>query len=237
MTGTVINIATILLGGGIGLFFGGRIPERARKTVISALGLFTLALGISLFLATENSLYVLGGLLIGGLLGEWWKIEEGLEALGSKLETRYLAKDKSRKGKGLFVKGFLTASLLFCVGPMTILGSIQDGLMGDYHLLAVKSVMDGFAALALASTLGAGVLFSIGVVFVYQGGITLMAAQSQSFLTEAMIAEMSAVGGILLVGLGISSLLEIRRIKVGNLLPALAVSPLLVGIVEFVTRG
>jgi hypothetical protein len=124
----------------------------------------------------------------------------------------------------------LTASLLFCVGPMTILGSIQDGLTGDYSLLAIKSVLDGFGSLALASTLGVGVLFAVLIILVYQGGLTLLAASAQAVLSEAMVAEMTAVGGIILVGLAISSLLEIKAIRTGNLLPALLVSPLLVWI-------
>ncbi len=128
------------------------------------------------------------------------------------------------------MRGFLTSSLLFCVGPMTILGSVQDGLSGDYSLLAIKSVLDGFAAMALASTLGVGVLFSALVVLVYQGGLTLLAAQVQTVLTDAMTVEMTAAGGLMLLGLAISSLLEIRRIRVGNLLPGLVVAPVLVAL-------
>jgi uncharacterized membrane protein YqgA involved in biofilm formation len=128
------------------------------------------------------------------------------------------------------VRGFLTASLLFCIGPMAILGSINDGLSGDYSLLAVKSVLDGFASLAFASTLGIGVLFSSLPVFVYQGGISLMGGGLSAILTDAMIAEMTATGGVILAGLAISSLLEIKPIRVGNFLPALAVAPLIVWI-------
>jgi len=229
MIGTLLNAATVLVGGTVGLVFGARLPDRLRSTVLAGLGLFTLAIGLRLFLETQNPLYALGGLLIGGLLGEWWQVEDRLASLGAKLEARFAG----GQGAGSpFVRGFLTASLLFCVGPMTILGSIQDGLTGDYSLLAIKSVMDGFASLALASSLGLGVLFSIVVILVYQGGLTLLAATAQSILTDAMVAEMTAVGGILLVGLAISSLLEIKRIRAGNLLPALLVTPLLVWIVS-----
>ena len=131
-----------------------------------------------------------------------------------------------------FVRGFLTATLLFCVGPLTILGSIQDGLTGDYKLLAVKSVLDGFASLAFASTLGLGVLFSALVILVYQGGISLLAAQLNSIITPAMMTEMTAAGGVILIGLAVSSLLEIKKIRVGNFLPALAIAPLLVWILS-----
>jgi uncharacterized membrane protein YqgA involved in biofilm formation len=227
MTGTLINIATILVGGSLGMVFGSRLPQRVRQTVVAGLGLFTLVMGVHMFLDTQNPLIVVVSLLFGALLGEWWRIEDGLSAVGKRLETRFTS------GKGqhdLFVRGFLTSSLLFCVGPMTILGSIQDGLRGDFHLLAIKSVLDGFAALAFASTLGVGVLFSVLVVLIYQGGISLMAAQAQALLSESMVAEMTAVGGVLLVGLAIGSLLELKPIRTGNLLPALVIAPLIVAV-------
>ena len=227
MTGTLINISTILLGGTLGLFFGARLPQRARATVVAGLGLFTAAIGLQMFFKTENAIIVLLSLLIGGLLGEWWRIEARLEHLGAWLEARFAGDEDG----GRFVKGFLTASLLFCVGPMTILGSIQDGLTGDYSLLAIKAVLDGFASLAFASTLGVGVLFSVVVVLTYQGGISLAAAQLQSVLTPAMMNELTAAGGVVLLGLAISSLLEIKTIRSGNLLPALLIAPLLVWLV------
>ena len=215
MTGTLLNVAAVLLGGLIGLAFGSRFSERARQTILFGMGLFTAAIGVRMFLATQNPLYPLGGIV----LGAW-------------LEARFT------RGEGqttsLFVRGFLTASLLFCVGPMTILGSIQDGLTGDYQLLAIKSVLDGFAAMALASTLGVGVLFSIVVILVYQGGLTLLASQAQGVLTEAMTAEMTAVGGVLLMSLAVSSMLELRPIRTGNLLPALFISPALVALLAWI---
>lgn len=228
MIGTLINIAAVLVGGLLGLAFGARLPERLRQTIVAALGLFTLALGVRMFLQTQNPILALGGLLIGGLLGEWWRIEAGLEALGARLEARFAGGATTEEGSARFVRGFLMASLLFCVGPMTILGSIQDGLSGDYSLLAIKAVLDGFAALALSSTLGIGVLFSVLVILLYQGGISLLAGQAQAILTAPMIAEMTAVGGLLLLGLAISSLLSIKPIRVGNLLPALLATPLIV---------
>src|ERR1044071_281994 len=143
MTGTLLNIATVLIGGVIGLIFGARIPDKLKQTVIAGMGLFVGAMGLQMFMKTENPLIVLGSLLIGTLLGEWLRIEDGLHKLGEILEQRFSKEDDD--GSNKFVRGFLTASLLFCVGPMTILGSIQDGLTGDYNLLAVKSGLDGFA--------------------------------------------------------------------------------------------
>ena len=199
MTGTFLNIATVIIGGLIGLLFGTRIPDKLKATVIAGMGLFTAAMGLQMFLKTENPLIVLGSLLIGTLLGEWWRIEDGLQNLGEYLEKRF---SKSDDDSNKFVRGFLTASLLFCVGPMTILGSIQDGLTGDYNLLAVKSVLDGFASLAFASTLGVGVMFSTIVIFVFQGGISLFAAQLNAIVTPSMMNELTATGGVILVGLG-----------------------------------
>ena len=232
--GTVLNILTVLFGGSLGLAFGSRLPARLRSTVVTALGLFTLALGVKLFLDTQNPLFPLGGLLIGGLLGELWQLEEKLISVGSWLEQRY-ARSTSTAVQGQdFVRGFITASLLFCVGPMTILGSLQDGLSGDFDLLAIKSVLDGFASLALASTLGAGVLFSVLVILVLQGGLTLLAQQAVTILAEDVIVEMTAVGGILLIGLAIGNLLEVRKIPTSNLLPALLFTPLLVLLAEWI---
>ncbi len=226
MTGTVLNIATVLVGGFIGLTFGARIPEKLKETIVAGMGLFTAAMGLQMFTETENPLIVLGALLIGTLLGEWMRIEDGLQNFGKFLEARF--SKEGDDGSNKFVRGFLTTSLLFCVGPMTILGSIQDGLTGDYNLLAVKSVLDGFASMAFASTLGVGVLFSSIVIFVFQGGISLFAGQLDAIVTVTMMNELSATGGVILVGLAISSLLEIKKIRVGNMLPALAVAPLIV---------
>lgn len=248
MTGTIINIITVLIGGSLGMLFGSRLPERIRQTVVAGLGLFTLAIGMQMALEMQQPLVVLGGLLLGSILGEGWGIETRLSQLGAWLELRFAqglgpAADvdiyhlertsaSAPPNNSRFIKGFLTASLLFCIGPMTILGAIQDGLSGDYNLLAVKAIMDGFAALAFASTLGMGVLFSIVVIFIYQGGISLLAAQAQALITPAMMNEMTATGGILLLGLAISSLLEIKSIRVGNFLPALLFTPILVAVLS-----
>lgn len=226
MTGTLINIGTILVGGAAGLLARKSIPDRYQKIILSGLGLFTLAIAFDLFLDGEHSLVILSSVLLGSLLGEWWDIEARLSRLGERFERLY-ARANGGARDDTFVRGFVSASLLFCIGPMAILGSIQDGLSGDFQLLLIKSVMDGFAAMALTTTLGTGVLFSALSVLLYQGGISLLAARLQSVLTEAMILELNAVGGILLLGLAISTLLEIRPIRVGNMLPALILAPLL----------
>ncbi|MEX1248032.1 MAG: DUF554 domain-containing protein [Anaerolineales bacterium] len=226
MTGTFLNIATVLVGGALGLAFGARLPERIRQTVVAGLGLFTLAYGLTLFIGTQNPIIVLLALLVGGVLGEWWQIEAGLAGFGEWLQARFASGVEG--GSARFVRGFLTASLVFCIGPMTILGSIQDGLTGNFRLLAIKSVLDGFAGMVFASTLGLGVLFSTLVILVFQGGISLLAQQAQTIFTDSMIAELSATGGILLLGIAISSLLEIKSIRVGNFLPALVLAPLIV---------
>ena len=233
MTGTFINIITVILGTFLGLLFGSKLPERVRDTVLSVLGLFTLALGIQMFLVTDNALIVLAALLIGAILGEWWRIEDRLENFGDGLRNSF---SRSLKNQDLsrFVEGFLTASILFCVGPIAILGSIQDGLTGDFSLLATKAVMDGFAALAFASTMGIGVAFSSLILLVFQGGLSLLATQVQGVVTPAMISEMSAAGGVILVGIAISNILNIRKIRTGNFLPALILAPLFVFLLALV---
>ena len=230
MIGTLLNIATVIVGGIIGLIFGARIPDKLKETVIAGMGLFLAAMGLQMFLRTENSLIVLGALLVGTLLGEWWRIEDGLHRLGEFLERKFSSEEDDSSNK--FVRGFMTASLLFCVGPVAILGSIQDGLTGDYNLLAVKSVLDGFASIAFASTLGIGVMLSTIIILVYQGGISLLAAQLDAIVTPSMMNELTSTGGVILLGLAISNLLEIKKIRVANMLPALAIAPLIVWILS-----
>ncbi len=226
LTGTIINVATILLGGFFGLLLGNRLPEKVRYTVMMALGLFTFAYGIRLFMQTGNALVVLISMLIGVLFGEWWRIEDALSHLGVFLERKF------NRNKGIesakFIRGFLTASLLFSIGPMAILGSIQDGLTGDYNTLVIKAIMDGFAAIAFASSLGIGVLFSSLVILVYQGGLSLLATQLQFIMSEQVLAEFSAIGGIMLMGIAVSSLLEVKKIRVANFLPGFIILPLVI---------
>jgi uncharacterized protein len=230
MTGTIINVAAILIGSLIGILFGARLSEKLKSTIVAGMGIFVVAMGIQMFLKTENSLIVLGALLIGTLLGEWWRIEDGLHKLGEFLESRFSRDEED--GSNKFIRGFMTASLLFCIGPVAILGSIQDGLTGNYNLLVVKSILDGFASIAFASTLGIGVAFSSLIILIYQGTISLLATRLDAIISTAMMNELTATGGILLVGVGISSLLEIKKIRVGNMLPSLLMAPLIVWVIS-----
>lgn len=231
MTGSLINFATILVGGFIGLLLGSRLADRVKRTVVSGLGLFTLVYGISLFMKTENALIVLGSVLIGILLGEWWRIEEALEKLATWLESIFNRGSQS-DSRERFIKGFLTATLVFCIGPMAILGSIEDGLTGNVNTLVVKSILDGFAAMAFASSLGVGVLFSAVMVLIYQGAISLLASQVQLIATPVMMNELTATGGVLLVAIAVSSLLEIKKVRTASLLPALLVAPIIVFLIS-----
>lgn len=229
MIGTLINAGAVIVGSLLGNLMGARLPERVRSTVVTGFGLFTLGYGLQMFIKTENALVVVGAILVGSLLGEWWQIDQRLARLGVWLEAKF-NNGGDANSSSRFIKGFLTASLIFCVGPMAILGSIQDGLTGDSSILVVKAILDGFAALAFASTLGLGVIFSAALLLVYQGSITLLAVQMQAFVTESMILEMSAAGGLILVGLTIGSLLELRPIRSANFLPALIIAPLMVAL-------
>jgi uncharacterized membrane protein YqgA involved in biofilm formation len=228
MTGTLINVVTILIGSALGLWMGGHMSGRTRETVLNGLGMVTIALGLEMTLHTQNILVVMGSVLVGGILGEWCR----MESVGAWLERRFGGGGNDASARQRFIRGFVTASLVYCVGPMAFLGSIQDGLDGNYRLLAIKSVLDGFASLAFASSLGVGVAFSVLPILIYQGSLSLLAAQASTFLTEAMIGEMTATGGILVMGIGISSLLELKSIRVGNYLPALLLAPLIVWILS-----
>lgn len=222
MTGTLINVAAIIVGSLIGLLAGNRIPEKTRQTLISALGLFTLAYGIFIFGQTQNLLIPLFSLVLGTIFGELLKIEEGLNSLGENIQKKLASWNPNLTGESQrFVTGFVSASLLFVIGPMAILGSIQDGISGDFQMLAIKSLLDGIASIAFASTLGVGVVFSAFIVLVYQGAISLLAGWIGQGFGEAVIAEMTATGGIILVGIAISNLLQIKKIRTGSFLPAL----------------
>jgi hypothetical protein len=232
MTGTLINVLTVIVGSLIGLALGNRLPDRVRSTILAGLALFTIAYGLRTFIQTENALIVLGAIMAGGLLGEWWDVEARLRSLGAWLEARVARSGPSRGGGAeRFIRGFVTASLVFCIGPMTILGSIQDGL-GDPSTLIIKATLDGFASIAFAAASGLGVLFSALVILVYQGGLSLLAGQAQAVLSDSMIREMSATGGLLIMGVGIGPLLELKPIRLGNFLPALLIAPLIGAIAE-----
>jgi uncharacterized protein len=227
MIGTLINVGTVLAGTAIGTTVGPRLPERVQQRVLAGLGLITLVLGIDLALAwggedttTSTPLFVLGGILLGGIAGEAIGIERRLEALGDRVQ-RKLAKPGAHSTVS---EGFVTASLLFCVGSLAVIGSIQDGLTGDYQTLATKAVLDGFAAVALAATLGWGVALSAGSVLAVQGTITLGATLFEDVLVGETLAVLTSAGGILVVGIALK-LLSITDVKVGNFLPALVIAP------------
>jgi len=229
MVGTFINVIAILLGGLIGLAFGKRIPRRYQETLMNAMGLFTMAYGIYVFSETKNILVPLMSIVIGTILGEWAQLESRLVKIGEKLQAKVQnGPEGDSDGTSLFVQGFMTASVLYCTGPMAILGSISDGLTGDFQMLAIKSVLDGLTAVAFASTMGVGVLFSALIVFIYQGGITIAAKLLGQGFDPSITNEMTAVGGIILTGIGISSLLNLKKIRIGNMLPGLVVAVLIV---------
>jgi uncharacterized membrane protein YqgA involved in biofilm formation len=234
MTGTFINIAAVLGGTLAGVTVGRRLTEAMQQRVMMGLGMIVGALGIELALtwsgpdAGEHTvLYVLGGVLVGGLVGEALGIERRLEALGDRLQER-LARPG---GHSTVSEGFVDASLLFCVGSLAVVGAIQDGLTGDWNTLATKSVLDGFAAVALAATLGWGVALSVVPVLVYQGAITLGAGFFDDILVGEALAAMTSAGGVMILGISLK-LLGLVDVKVGNFLPALVIAPALVGVVS-----
>jgi uncharacterized membrane protein YqgA involved in biofilm formation len=237
ITGTLLNCGAIIIGSILGILLGSRLPEKIKQSVILALGMFTVLFAIQLFLKTENAIIPLLSILGGVLIGEWLNIEGALEGLSTRLEKRLLPNWKSDgKPEGSFVRGFLSTSLIYCSGPMAILGAIQNGLTGEVSTLAVKSVLDGFGSLAFASSLGPGVAFSSLPVFAYQGLISLFAAQVQGFLTTSMINELTAVGGIILASIGVSSFLEIKPIRTANFLPALVLAPIITWLFTFLGK-
>jgi uncharacterized membrane protein YqgA involved in biofilm formation len=226
LSGTLLNAATVLVGGILGTVLGDRLPARIREQVIRGVGLFVLVMGTKFALDTGNLLYLLGSILIGGILGSLAGIDARLSALGEVLQRRFTGPGRT----STVSEAFVTAAIVFCVGPLTFLGSIQNGLTGDPGVLVIKSVLDGFTAIALAATLGWGVLLTIAVILVYQGGLALGAATFASLLTDPQLREMNAVGGLLVLGVGLK-LLGIRDVKVADFLPAILVAPVLVAVV------
>ena len=219
--GTVINVAAVLVGGGIGTLAGAKLPEGMRATAMQAIGIVTLLVGVANFLDYGNPLVPLVSVVAGLVVGELVGIEARLERLGDHLEKRF------SRGESPVSQAFVTTSLLFCVGPLTVIGSLEDGLRGDYGLLALKSGLDFIAALTFASVLGWGVLLSAGTVLLVQGSLTLGAGFLEPFVTDAMSSAATATGVVLIVGLGLG-LLDLKRVRVGNMLPALLFAPLLV---------
>ncbi len=221
--GTAINVVAVLVGGGIGTFIGTRLSKKMRETAMHAIGLITLLVGVQSFLRFDNALVPLVSVILGLIVGEAMNIDGTLKRFGDYLQNR-LSKEESSVSRA-----FVTTSLVFCVGPLTILGSLEDGLTGDYSLLALKSALDLVASLSFASVLGWGVLLSAGTVLVVQGTLTLSAGLLEGAVTEPMIAAMTATGGVLVLGLGLV-LLELKEVRVANMLPALGIAPLLVAL-------
>ncbi|MEA3335412.1 MAG: DUF554 domain-containing protein [Chloroflexota bacterium] len=231
MLGTLINVVAVVAGSVIGILLGNRLPKKVQQTVLDGLGLMVLVVGISMAIQSNNILIPMVSVLLGGIAGELLRIEDGLEAVGRWLELK-TAGIFSESGEGRVVRGFVTASLVFCVGPLAILGAIQDGLTGDYNLLAIKSMLDAFASLAFAAALGPGVILSALSVGIYQGTISLAAMGLGTAIGDVSrqtpwVVEMTAAGGVLIMGIGLV-LLELKRVRVGNLLPAVFIAPLIV---------
>jgi len=216
LLGTIVNTLAIIAGSLIGLFLKGGIPAKYNITVMQSISLAVILIGLKAALKADALLLVIFSMAIGSLAGEFIKIENRLEQLGRWLERRFSKSDSD------IGKGFVTASLLYCVGSMAIVGSLESGLTGNHQTLFAKSVLDGIASIILASTLGIGVAFSAISIFVYQGAITASAAVMKTILIPPVVQQMSAVGGLLIMGIGFN-LMEMKRIKVGNMLPAIAV--------------
>jgi len=217
MFGTLVNSASVLVASIAGILIGERLNERLRGALMNVLGLPVILIGLQMAFKTENVLIPTLSIALGVILGELLRIEDKLERVGRALEMRLK--------RGRFTEGFVTATLLYCVGPMAILGPIQEGLTGDSSILLAKSMLDGVASIVLASALGIGVAFSALSILLYQGFFFLLAFQLSSLMSEAMINEFTATGGLLIVAIGIN-LLELRKLRVGNMLPALLIAPL-----------
>ncbi len=217
MLGTVINAAAILVGGLIGIFFGKRIPTRVTDTMIAGMCLCVMAIAIRSTMETKNIIHAIVCIVLGTLIGEGLRIEERIDSIGGILRDRFA------KGEGgsRFTEGFLTTTLLYCIGSMAIIGSLKAGIEGDLSILLSKSLLDGVANIGFAVALGPGVLFSALMVFLYQGTLTLLASVAAPFLGESIVAEMTAVGGVLLIGVQFNVLKLGKHIRLANMLPAL----------------
>tara|TARA_B100001057_G_scaffold467386_1_gene525475 strand:+ start:4782 stop:5483 length:702 start_codon:yes stop_codon:yes gene_type:complete len=212
--GSVVNALSVIIGSIIGIYFGSFLSEKIRKAVFQIIGLFTLALGMQMSLKTNQFLILLVSLIIGTIIGESLSIEKGIESLSNKLKIKLQSKNK------LSSEGLITAFLLYCLGSMTFVGSIEEGIHQDRTLMYTKSLMDGITSILLASSFGTGVLFSAIPLLIFQSALTLGAFYFESYLHSELIKEISAVGGVIIIGIGLN-ILEITKIKVSNMLPAL----------------
>ncbi len=234
--GTLLNVLTVLIGGSVGALVGDRLPPRVRDVVTDGLGLVTLVIaGLNVVALTDSALttplsrgapllVVLGSVVAGGVIGALLRLEARLEGLGAVLQRRLTRGETGGEARRRFVEGYVTASLVFCVGPLTVLGSLQDGMGDGIELLTLKAVLDGFAALAFAASLGWGVTASALTVLVVQGGLTMLGVLAGEVMSDAATAAMTATGGVLLLGVGLR-LLRLRAVPVGDLLPALVIAP------------
>ncbi|MBF0528642.1 MAG: DUF554 domain-containing protein [Deltaproteobacteria bacterium] len=221
--GTIANVLTVIIGSAVGMALGRRFPDNVRNIVFQGLGLAVLLLGIQMALKVQQPLLLIFSILIGGIIGELCHLEDLTNRLGD------LVKKKLHSRSTLITEGLVTGFLIFCAGSMTVVGAFDEGLRGDHSVLLTKALLDGFTSLALASTYGVGVLLSVVPLFIYQVGLTVLAGLFQGFFSPILINELTAVGGLLLLGIGIN-LLDIKNIKIMNFLPALAVNLVLVKI-------
>ena len=221
--GTIINTATVLAGGGFGLLIGNRIPDRIRVIIVQVIGLVTIAIGLRDVINTHNMVFPLVGMVLGAIIGELLRIEDRLEDLGELLRRKFTKPESESK----FVTGFVTATLLFCVGPLTILGAIEAASGKTPQLYIIKGTLDGFMMIIFSALYGVGAIFSAASVFLIQGSLTLFGTSLDALLTDRMRLELFAAGGLAVLAIGLN-LLEIKRIRLGSLLPGLAITPLLV---------
>jgi uncharacterized membrane protein YqgA involved in biofilm formation len=221
--GTLINTATVLIGGMVGIAMGDKIPDRVRVIVVQVIGMVTIGLGLSDLLKTHNMVFPLLGMVFGAVIGEVLRIEDRLEGIGEVIRKRFA----KRQDPGPFISGFVTATLLFCIGPLTILGAIQDASGETPQLYIIKGTLDGFMSVIFGAIHGVGVLFSAVSVFVVQGTLTLFGTQLDSLLNDRMRIELFATGGLAVMAIGLN-LLDIKKIRLGSLLPGLIVTPVLV---------
>lgn len=226
--GTALNTSTVVVGTTLGLTIGRVIPESMQRTIRIAIGLFVVVIGVQMALKTRNPLVLLVSVLIGVVIGELLRLDEGVRAIGDWAERRL---HRSEDQPGTAALAFVTTSLIFCVGPLTVLGSFLDGTKGDITLLAIKSVLDGVTSIVFAATLGWGVYLSAGSVLIVQGLLTLIAFAIHAGLTDLETAELTAAGGIAVLAIGLG-LLELKSIKVANFLPALIVAPLIAAVLH-----
>ena len=223
--GTLINTFTVLAGGGLGLLIGDKIPDRVRVIIVQVIGLVTLAIGLRDVINTDNMVFPLVGMVVGAIIGEFLKIEDRLASLGEFLRRKFA----KNAGESKFVNGFVTATLLFCIGPLTILGAIEDASGKTPQLYIIKGTLDGFMMIIFSALYGVGALFSAASIFVVQGTLTVFGASLDSLLDDRMRLELFAAGGLAVMAIGIN-LLEIKKIRLGSLLPGLILTPILVWI-------